>query len=428
MVRVVIEELEPAAGQAERLRAYLDTHARRLGGRQRGVAVEVLAPVGRDPRFVLRVVAEDEAALGAFMEQPLWREFEAGLEPLVRARTRRGFVPIRAQGGARRVLVAVPILAERRELLCPLEEAGFELLFNDLGRNLSEEELIARLEGVVATVASMEPYTERVFARAPELRIVARFGVGFDAIDLAAARRFGVQVAMAFGTNHDAVADHAFALMAALAHQLPAYDAAVRAGAWSRSGHPGLFGRTVGIIGFGRIGRALAKRCKGFAMRILVSDPAVDAGTVSRLGCELVPLERLLREADFVSLHTPLTPETARLIDAERISWMKPTAYLINTARGGLVDEEALVAALKAGRLAGAALDVFAAEPPLGSPLLAMDRVLLTPHVAGLSEDAIRRMAEVCVENILRLWRGEPLFEGRLLDLSAPPPDSTTDR
>jgi len=317
---------------------------------------------------------------------------------------------------ASRILVAIPLPEAHRVLFAPLREAGFALLFNDSGRALTREALLARLPGVVATVAGTEPYDEAVFAAAPELRIVARFGVGHDAVDLAAASRHRVAVAMAFGANHEAVADHAFALMAALAHRILANDRGVREGRWRTGTHLGLFGTTVGILGFGRIGRALARRCRGFGMRILVRDPLVAEEEIAAAGGESVPVERLLGEADFVSLHLPLTPETEGFMNAERLALMRPSAFLINTARGGVVDEPALVEALREGRIAGAGLDVMWCEPPAGSPLLELDNLVLSPHIAGLSEDAVRRMATVCVDNILSLMRGLDPGDGRLLN------------
>ncbi len=315
-----------------------------------------------------------------------------------------------------RVLIAIPLPEQNRPLFAPLQAAGFTLEHNPLGRALRAEELIARLPGVVATVAGTEPYDDVVFEAAPELRVVARFGVGFDAVDVAAATRHGVAVAMAFGANHEAVADHAFALMAALAHRIIVNDRAVRERKWRTGLHRGLAGATVGILGFGRVGRALARRCRGFEMRILVSDPLVEAAEVEGLGCHPVTVERLLEEADFVSLHLPLTPQTERFIDAARLARMRPSAFLINTARGGLVDEETLARALREGRIAGAGLDVMAREPPVDSPLLELDNLVLSPHIAGLSEDAVRRMAELCVDNILCLTNGRDPGNGRLLN------------
>ncbi len=321
----------------------------------------------------------------------------------------------------RRVLVAVPLLAERRHLLRPLAEAGLTPVFNETGRFYDEEALIRALPGAVATVAGIEPYTERVLRAAPELRVIARFGVGYDTVDLDAARRHGVAVAMTFGANHEAVADHAMALITALLQGLLAYDRRVRTGGWGTLFHPGVHGRILGIVGFGRIGRATARRALAFGMRVLAADPAVPAAEMRRAGVEPVDLETLFAEAEVVSLHAPLTPETRHLVNAARLSRMRPGAYLVNTARGGLVDERALAAALREGRLAGAALDVFEEEPlAADSPLRSLEGVILTPHVAGLSEDAIARMTEVCIDNILRILRGEEPPEGRLLIPAGP--------
>ena len=193
----------------------------------------------------------------------------------------------------------------------PWPRRGLEVRWNDRGRTLTEAELIERLDGVAATIAGLEHYTERVFAAAPGLKVVARMGVGYEHVDVAAATRHGVAVAMAFGTNHDAVADHAMALIAAAAHRVAEYDRRVRAGGWGMLLHGRLYETTVGLVGFGRIGRAVAKRCLGFSMEVLVADPVADADTVARLGYRLVELDELLRQSDFVSLHAPLTPRPA---------------------------------------------------------------------------------------------------------------------
>lgn len=413
MVEEVRARPETLAEVERHVRRYVEaTRALEAGCRSFDVAADTT-----DPR-VLRIYGTFAGVADAerHLQAPHTEAFRAAVAPLAEAHDIQQFLADPKSASPGRVLVAVPILATDRGLLQGLERAGFELVFNDLGRAFSEHELIERLPGVVATIAGIEPYTERVFRAAPTLRCIARFGVGYDQIDLDAARRHGVTVVMAFGSNHEAVADHALALMAALAHQTIAYDRRVRAGEWGTLRHRGLHGAVVGIVGFGRIGRALARRCRGFAARILVHDPAVDAETIRHLGCEPVALETLLREADFVSLHCPLSPETRHLMDARRLSLMRPTAYLVNTARGALIDEAALVEALREGRIAGAGLDVFETEPPAGSPLLALDKVVLSPHVAGLSEDAIRRMAAMCVDNILHVLRGEDPGEGRVLD------------
>ncbi len=300
--------------------------------------------------------------------------------------------------------------------LAPLRAAGFEIVMNDKDRLLSEAELIERLPGAIATIAGGEVYSERVFAAAQELRVVARFGVGYDRVDVEAATRHGVAVAMAFGANHESVADYAFALAIGLAVELLPHHARVAGRGWGCSFHQGLWGRCMGIVGLGRIGKAMARRCRAFDMQLLAADPLPDRAFAAANGVELVTLEELLRAADIVSLHTPLAPETRHLIGRRELALMKPTAFLINTARGGLIDEKALHQTLSSGRLAGAGLDVFEAEPPAGSPLLDLPNVLLAPHAAGMDEAAERLMGERCVASILAIHRGQDPGPGYVLN------------
>jgi len=307
-----------------------------------------------------------------------------------------------------KVLIALPTVHEHlHAALDRLRAEGCEIVFNPHGRTFSEDELAAALPGVAATIAGTEPYTDRVLAAAPQLKVIARSGVGYDAIDLAAASRHGVAIAMGFGTNHDAVADFAFSLMAALASKLLPYHALLAGGRWQRSAHWPLWRARIGIIGLGRIGKALARRCRGFEMRVLVYDVLPDDGFAAQHGVERVDLATLFAESDFVSVHAPHTPETDKIVSRERIALMKPTAFLVNTARGGLVDEAALADALGEGRIAGAGLDVFEVEPlPADSPLRKLANVVLTPHCAGSNLDAIAAMANRCVENVLALLEG----------------------
>jgi D-3-phosphoglycerate dehydrogenase / 2-oxoglutarate reductase len=304
-----------------------------------------------------------------------------------------------------KVLCAVPQVHEAvHPVLERLRAADCELTFNQTGHTLTEPELIGLLPGVFGTIAGGEPYTERVFAAAPDLEVVARMGVGYDKVDVAAATRHGVAIAMGFGTNHEAVADHAFALIAALGNRLPSYHGEVMDGRWGGHFHPGLWRTAVGIIGLGRIGRALARRCRGFEMRILAYDAVPDPAYARAHGIELVDLETVFKEADFVSVHAPLTGASAKIVSREQLALMRPSAFLINTARGGLVDEAALHEALSAGRIAGAGLDVFEVEPlPASSPLRQLDNVLLSPHCAGGSIEAVVAMTDRCVDNILAI-------------------------
>lgn len=309
-----------------------------------------------------------------------------------------------------KVLVGVNHIATREApYLKRLESAGFEVVHNRLGRLMNEDELIAALEGVFGTFAGGEPYTERVFSSpsARNLRIVARFGVGYDQVDVAAATRHEVIVAMAFGANHEAVADGAFALLAGIVGDVLNRDRLVRGGGWGAAFHQGLWRATVGIVGLGRIGKAFARRCKGFEMNILAHDPQPDLAFARAEGIRLVPIDELFSTSDFVSLHAPHTLANENLVGARLLSLMKPTAYLINTARGSLVDEDALYRALKDGRIAGAGLDAFKREPPTGSPLLTLPNVLLTPHSTGMDVTSEHAMANRCIDSILAWRRGQ---------------------
>jgi D-3-phosphoglycerate dehydrogenase len=310
---------------------------------------------------------------------------------------------------ARRVLITVPHTYQRdAPYLERLVAVGLDVE-RRIGRHgkLTEEELLAALPGVVATLASSEPYTERVFRSAPDLRVVARWGVGYDAIDVDAATRHGVLVCTAVGANHEAVADYAVALMCALQRGLLANHRLITKGTWKTEFHPGIWRATVGIVGLGRIGQAVARRCAGFGMTILAHEPFPDLAAVRELGVQLVALEELLRRADLVTLHCPATAENRHLINRERLALMKPTAYLVNTARGTLVDEAALHEALVTGRIAGAGLDVFEKEPLHDSPLFSLDNVILSPHVAGIDETSEVAMADRAIDAILAVWRGE---------------------
>jgi phosphoglycerate dehydrogenase-like enzyme len=309
----------------------------------------------------------------------------------------------------RRVLVTVTHIHSREApYLGRLEAAGLAVE-RRVGRQgkLTEDEVIAALPGVFATLAGSEPYTERVIGSAPDLRVIARWGVGYDAIDVAAATRHGVAVCTAVGANHESVADYAVALMCALQRGLLANHRLLTQGTWRTEFRPAIWRATVGIVGLGRIGQAVARRCRGFEMRILAHEPRPDPGFVRAHGIELVSLEELLRRADLVTLHCPATPESRHLINRERLALMKPSAFLVNTARGSLVDETALCEALAARRIAGVGLDVFEQEPMTRSPLFALDNVIVSPHVAGVDEVSEAAMADRGIDAILAVARGE---------------------
>ncbi|MEZ6068174.1 MAG: phosphoglycerate dehydrogenase [Planctomycetaceae bacterium] len=289
-----------------------------------------------------------------------------------------------------------------------LEAAGFEVLPGNRDRNYWDNAaLIQELDGCCAVVAGSEPYTRKVLEALPALRVIARTGVGFDAIDLAAADERGIVVTTTPGVNHHAVAEHAIALLMAVARGITDQDQRVRTNTWLRIERPRVMGRTLGLVGLGRIGQATAIRGVGLGMQVIASDPYANQEFCQKHGIEVVSNDELFARADYVSLHSPLIPETRHLINAQSLAKMKPGAVLINTARGGLVDEAAVVEALRSGHLRGAGLDVFEVEPlPLDSPLLELPNVVLTGHVAGLDIESQRDTLTMAAETIQALRAG----------------------
>jgi D-3-phosphoglycerate dehydrogenase len=288
-----------------------------------------------------------------------------------------------------------------------LREAGFDLVYPQRGVQLNEDELLSFLSGVKASVAGSEPYTARVLDAHPQLRVIARAGVGYDAVDVAAATRHGMAVAITPGTNEGSVAEHTFCLMLGLAKRLVPQHLGVKAGDWPRGANLPLRGRTLGIAGLGRIGKAVALRGQAFAMRLLAYDPVPDKAFAEHHQIDLVSLEKLLAESDYLTLHLPVSAESRYLINRRTLALMKPTAFLINTARGAVVNEADLLEALQQKRIAGAGLDVFEQEPPGKHPLFALDNVLLTPHAAGVDVQSRDDMALSAARAIVSLARGE---------------------
>ena len=253
-------------------------------------------------------------------------------------------------------------------------------------------------------------------AAGPQLKVVSNYAVGFDNIDVAACARRGVAVGNTPGVLTETTADLAWALLMAAARRLPEGDRYVRAGKWKTWGPmlllgPDVHGATIGIVGFGRIGQAVAQRAKGFGMEVLYHDlQQLPDDVTGPLGATYLPLEELLPRCDFVSIHVNLSEETRGLINAKTLSWMKPTAVLVNTSRGPVVDQPALAAALQGGVIAAAALDVTDPEPiPMDDPLVGLDNCLIVPHIASASRATRAKMAQMAAANLLAGVRGEPL-------------------
>lgn len=289
-----------------------------------------------------------------------------------------------------------------------LSQAGFDVEVVDRSLNLWEADALAgALAGCDATLAGSEPYTAAALEKCPQLKVIARTGVGFDAVDLTACDRQGIVVTTTPGVNHHSVAEHTMAMLLAVARGWPDNDQRVREGRWQRIARPRVMGRTIGVVGLGRIGKAVAWRAAGLGMKVLAYEPYPDREFVQQWRIELLDFPELLARSDFVSLHLPATDENHHLMNADTLPQMKPGSVLINTARGRLIDETALVDALQSGHLRGAALDVFEQEPlPTTSPLIEFSNVLLAGHLAGLDEESHEDTFAMGARTIIELRDG----------------------
>lgn len=268
-------------------------------------------------------------------------------------------------------------------------------------------EVIQSLEGCTAVIAGGEPYTAEVFDACPALGLVVRFGVGFDSVDVAAATERGVLVATIPGTNEWGVADHAIGLMLDLAHGISRHDRAMRRGEWQPQRGVDVWRATLGIVGLGRIGRSVAERAFGFDMRVIAYEPDPVMEFVEEHGVELTSMDEVFGESDFVTLHLPTMPETENTVDAAKLALMKETAFLINTARGDLVDEDALYAAVQSGQIAGAGIDAWMDEPMADPRWAALENVVLTPHSGASTQGVWTASGEMAVEIVLKVLRDE---------------------
>jgi D-3-phosphoglycerate dehydrogenase len=289
-----------------------------------------------------------------------------------------------------------------------LARIGAEVILAESG---SEAELLKLVGNADAILTSRAKVPASVIDAGTKLQVIAKYGIGVDNVAVEEATRLGIPVANVLTYCLDEVSDHAMALILACARQVCKYDAHLHAGVWETKSDRPLFrlrGSTLGIIGFGSIGRALAPKAKAFGMRVLVFDPYTDAQSVAAEQCEKAGLDMLLSQADYVSIHVPLNESTRGMIDRARLCQMKPTAFLVNTARGGIVDQDALVWAVQNGRIAGAALDVFVSEPiPPSHPLLGLSSVITTPHVAFYSEESLLDLEIRTAESVVAVLSGK---------------------
>ncbi len=306
------------------------------------------------------------------------------------------------------LITAGPMNIVGHDALALLRNAGCECVEPPRMGFLNETELLASLPGIDATVAGVDRYSAAVLAspQAASLKVISRWGVGFDSIDIPAATERGVLVANTPGFLDEAVADYAFALLCSLARRLPDGIDIMKRGQWQMAWGSDISGKTLGLIGCGRIGQAMARRATGFNLKLLGHDIAPNPAA-EKLGVTFVPLDELLAQSDFVSLHAALTPQNRGLIGEAQLRAMKKTALLINTARGALVDEAALVRALHEGWIGGAALDAYAVEPlPADHPLRSAPNALLTPHLASYGRETGARVSMAAVQAIIDCMQG----------------------
>jgi phosphoglycerate dehydrogenase-like enzyme len=289
-----------------------------------------------------------------------------------------------------------------------LNDGGVVPEFNHWRAGRNEDDMIALLKDKVGVVASSDPYTAKVMDGCPDLKIIARVGVGYDEVDVKAATERGIVVTTTLGCNHRTVAEFAMALMLQCARRVAENLTLARDGQWTWMQGFDLAGKTLGIVGLGTIGKEVAKRARAFDMDVVAYDIVRDDAFAAAHGVTYVGLEDLLKQADFVTLHTNLDDTSRHLINRDRLALMKSTAFLVNTSRGGVVDGKALYEALKSKKIAAAALDVFEVEPlDDGNALRSLDNLYMTAHAAGASHDARKAAARMAAENVIRVLNGE---------------------
>lgn len=282
-----------------------------------------------------------------------------------------------------------------------------DLVFNTAGRPLTEDELIPLLSDCDGYLAGLDFVTEKVLQSCKNLKVISRYGAGYDRVDIAAAKEHNIPVTNTPGVNAEAVGELAFALTLSVARRIPYLNTQTRAGEWVRSTGMELKGKTMGIMGLGAIGRVVARCAKGFGMNVIAYDPFINMEYCESNDIQSCTFEEVAAKADVISLHLPLNAETKHLIGEEVISTMKPATILINTSRGGIIDEDAAYRALTNGKLGGLGLDAFEIEPPTDSPLFALDNVVVTPHTGAHTKEATDNMAEASVKNLIDVLSGK---------------------
>lgn len=288
------------------------------------------------------------------------------------------------------------------ELFSRLENAGLELVRNETGGILSEKEMIRLIEPCAGVIIGVDPLNAKVLSHAPMLRAISKYGVGLDNIDLTVCEKRGIKVSRTIGANSNAVADYAFALMLGVARRVVEIDLQCRKRNWQKITTLDVYGKTLGIIGLGAIGKRIARRARGFEMRVLACDIVWDEVFNNELDIIKASADEICSQADFISLNCTLTDETRNIIDVRRLGLMKKSAVLVNTARGGLIVETALLEALKNKAIYGAGIDVFEHEPPENPEWYSLNNLIMGSHCSASTQGAVEMMGSMAVDNLLK--------------------------
>ena len=311
--------------------------------------------------------------------------------------------PAAEWSGFMKILVTPTSLqpGKNEPVLAVLRAFSDDLIFNASGRPLAEDELIPLLKDCDGYIAGLDFVTEKVIRSCPRLKAISRYGAGYDRVDIEAAKKMGTPVTNTPGVNAQAVGELAFALILSIARRIPYLDTETRDGKWVRSTGMELKGKTLGIIGLGAIGKVVAMCGQGFHMDIIAYDPYIDNRYCKEHQIRACSFDETIQHSDVITLHLPLNKQTRHIIGREAIGRMKPGVILVNTSRGGIIDEDAAFEALKSGQLGGLGLDAFETEPPEDSPLFRLDNVVVTPHTGAHTKEATLNMASSAVKNLI---------------------------
>lgn len=308
-----------------------------------------------------------------------------------------------------KILVTPTSFGENSKLLAKkrLEEFADEIIYNPYNRPLTEDEIIPLLNGCDGYIAGLDIISARVLQSYAGLKVVSRYGTGFDRVDIVAAKECGIAVTNTPGVNAQAVADLAFGLILSITRKIPMLDRTTKEGSWIRATGIEVYGKTIGILGLGAIGKNVANRAKGFEMQVLAYDPYIDEAYAKKNNIKICSFEEIITRSDIISLHLPLNEQTRHIIGKDAFKKMKTGAIIVNTSRGGIIDEDAAIEALVSGKLGGLGLDAFEVEPPLKSKLFELDNVVLTPHTGARTIEATENMAEAAVDNLITILQGK---------------------